>query len=72
MATSPRREPPDLITEEEAGPIVGLTPKTLANKRSNRDPDGPPYLRVSGRAIRYSRKALAAWLDERTVTPGAQ
>ena len=70
--TAPRREPPDLITEEEAGPIVGLTSKTLANKRSSKDPDGPPYVRISGRAIRYSRKALAAWLADRTVDPGAQ
>lgn len=69
-ATAPRREPTDLITEDEAAPLVGLTPKTLSNKRSSKDPDGPPYVRISGRAVRYSRKALAAWLDERTVTPG--
>jgi predicted DNA-binding transcriptional regulator AlpA len=66
------KPPPDLVNEDEAAVMVGLTPKTLQNKRANRDPDGPPYVRVSGRAVRYSRKALQSWLDSRTVTPGAR
>lgn len=64
--------PPDLITDVEAAPIVGLTVKTLRNKRASKDPDGPPYVRISAKAVRYSRKGLQAWVDQRTVTPGAR
>lgn len=68
--TTPRGESPDLVTEDGIAPEVGLSPKTLANMRSRGE--GPPYVRVGGRAIRYSRRAVAAGLAERTVTPGAR
>ena len=55
--TTPRRESPDLVTEDVIAPEVGLSPKTLANMRTNKDPEGPPYVRVGGRAVRYSRRA---------------
>lgn len=58
----------DLMTEIEAAPEIGLKPKTLANLRSRGE--GPPYIRVSRGAVRYSRVALKAWLQERTVVPG--
>lgn len=57
----------DLIRGAECAELTGLTEKTLANMRSRKE--GPPYVRVSRGAIRYSRKAVAAWLDERTVMP---
>jgi predicted DNA-binding transcriptional regulator AlpA len=61
---------PDLVTEVEIAPIVGLSPKTLANMRSRRE--GPPYVRISNRAIRYSRRQVEQWVADRTVTPGAR
>lgn len=66
--TTPRGESPDLVTEVEIAPVVGLSPKTLSNMRSRGE--GPPYVRISGRAIRYSRRAVDAWIDEHTVMPG--
>jgi predicted DNA-binding transcriptional regulator AlpA len=65
--SAPSVQAPDLVTEVEIAPIVGLSPKTLANMRSRRE--GPPYVRVSNRAIRYSRRQVAAWVADRTVTP---
>ena len=58
----------DLIREAEAAALVGLAPKSLANMRSRGG--GPPYIRLSRTAIRYSRRALTDWLKERTVHPG--
>jgi predicted DNA-binding transcriptional regulator AlpA len=59
---------PDLMDSDETGDMLLMSPKTLANKRS-RD-EGPPYIRLSGGAIRYSRTAVLAWLKANTVTPG--
>jgi predicted DNA-binding transcriptional regulator AlpA len=59
----------DLMVAKECSDMVGLTEKALSNMRSRGE--GPPYIRVSRSAIRYSRKAVAAWLAERTVTPGS-
>lgn len=60
---------PDLMTESETAELLSCAPKTLANQRSRRE--GPPYIRLSRGAIRYSRKAVTNWLEERTVIPGS-
>jgi predicted DNA-binding transcriptional regulator AlpA len=57
----------DLLTEAETAPVVRLSPKTLANMRSRGE--GPPYVRISNRAIRYSRRQVERWVADRTVTP---
>ena len=57
----------DLMREDECAHLLDVSPKTLANQRSRRE--GPPYIRLSGRAIRYSRKAVAAWIEQRAVVP---
>ncbi len=58
---------PDLMKDAEAAHMLLMSPKTLANKRSRRE--GPPYVRLSGGAIRYSRAAVLAWIRANTVTP---
>jgi hypothetical protein len=45
---------------------LGVSPRTLERWRAVRR--GPPYIRVSAHAIRYSRQALTDWLASRTVT----
>lgn len=70
MSILTRNESRDLVPPDEIAAMLGLTAKTLENMRGRRE--GPPYVRVSNRAIRYSRHAVAAWLAERTVTPGAR
>ncbi len=57
----------DLMKDDETGGMLLMSPKTLANKRSRGE--GPPYVRLSGGAIRYSRKAVLAWIEQNTVTP---
>lgn len=60
---------PDLMKDQETADMLLMSAKTLANKRSRSE--GPPYVRLSGGAIRYSRKAVLAWIEDNTVTPGA-
>lgn len=61
--------PSDLIKQDEAARMLLQAPKTLANQRSRRDPDGPPYVRLPSGAIRYSRQALQAYIAQNTVIP---
>lgn len=58
----------DLMTPDQAAAELAFSVKTLANQRSRRV--GAPYIRLSGGAIRYSRKAVRAWLEANTVTHG--
>ncbi|MGQ0479710.1 MAG: helix-turn-helix transcriptional regulator [Pseudonocardia sp.] len=58
----------DLMRDHEAAAMLAMAAKTLANKRSRGE--GPPYVRLSGGAIRYSRKAVQRWIEQNTVTPG--
>lgn len=59
---------PDLMRDHEAAHMLDMSPKTLANQRSRGE--GPPFVRLSRGAVRYSRKAVARWVEENTVTPG--
>ena len=68
MSSQPRIAEPasrDLMTTAQVAAELQVAEKTLANQRSRRE--GPPYVRVSGGAIRYSRAALTAWLKGRQV-----
>lgn len=51
----------DLIKPRALAAEWQLTEKTLANWRSQGT--GPPFLKISGGVVRYSRAAVAAWLE---------
>lgn len=60
-----------LLDENDAARLVGLSPATLKSHRKRRT--GPPYMHVGdGKrpAVRYSRHDLVAWAAERRVDPG--
>ena len=63
-----------LLTEEEAAQTLGFTARFLQNRRHRGD--GPRYVRISARAIRYRPEDLAAFAAKlvRTSTsdPGAE
>lgn len=48
-----------LLTESEAAEAIGLTRRFLQNRRNRGD--GPPYVRISSRCIRYEPHVLRAW-----------
>lgn len=64
-----RPQNPDLVDEIEAAAILDVAPGTLSVWRST-GRYGIPFVKV-GRNVRYSRSALAAWLESRTRTTGA-
>jgi hypothetical protein len=59
----------DLLTPDQVATLLHVRPKTLANMRTRRE--GPPYVRVTGGLVRYSRRALTDWLSERATPGGA-
>lgn len=51
----------DFMPEEEVAKFLGITVKTLKNKRAEEAPDiHPPYIRV-GVLTRYPRDAFFKW-----------
>ena len=50
-------------TEEVAQFLGGIKPRTLAEKRTRGD--GPPYLKLSSRMVRYDPAAVRAWAAAR-------
>jgi excisionase family DNA binding protein len=55
---------PDLLEEREAASFLTIPRGTLAVWRST-GRYNIPFIKI-GRSVRYSRKALQAWLDSRT------
>jgi hypothetical protein len=55
-----------LLDEATAARTLGVQPGTLRNWRFRRI--GPAYVKI-GRRPMYRPRALAAWLDRRTVEP---
>jgi predicted DNA-binding transcriptional regulator AlpA len=56
---------PRLLTAEDVAQIIGLSPETLAQWRSQRR--GIPFLKLSRNVVRYRQADLDAWLAERIV-----
>lgn len=54
----------DLLSRKEAAEYLGLSPQTLAVWTSAKR-YGLPTIKV-GRVVRYRRRDLEKWLDERT------
>ena len=52
---------PILLTEKEAGKILGFSIRTLQKWRI--EGQGPHFIRVSARAIRYRREDLDRWIE---------
>ena len=55
--------PGDLIDEKEAAAILAVAVTTLRNWRALRQ--GPPFLKVGRRLVRYRRAELVALLNPR-------
>lgn len=64
-----RPKNPDLVDQTEAAAILDVSPGTLSVWRSS-GRYCVPFLKI-GRKVRYSRKALDAWLESRTRSTGA-
>lgn len=69
LADFVRSRDPDLIDSAPAAEILGVTEGTLSVWRST-GRYGLPFVKV-GRRVKYSRKAIDAWLESRTRNTGA-
>jgi predicted DNA-binding transcriptional regulator AlpA len=58
--------PKILLTEDEAAQLLGFTPRFLQQRRYRGD--GPPFVRISARAVRYRVGDLQGWAAERIRT----
>jgi hypothetical protein len=64
MSDPLRADPDALLTETEVGEILNLSARTLQAWRLRRA--GLKYIQV-GRAVRYRRRDLIAWIDANTI-----
>lgn len=53
-----------MLTEQEAAPLIGVKPQTLAKWRMSGNPDAPSFCRI-GRNCRYKLSTLKAWMAGR-------
>ncbi len=59
-------DPDQLLRQEQAALMLGLTPRCLENWRHRGG--GPSYVRISARCIRYRRSDLHEWVEARLRT----
>ncbi len=59
-------EPPDLMGYAEAARLLAIPVGTLYGWTHRRR---VPFIRIGPRMVRFSRRALQGWLDERAVEP---
>jgi predicted DNA-binding transcriptional regulator AlpA len=57
-----------LLSEQEVSEELGIARQTLANWRSLRQ--GPGFIKLGKRSVRYSREELLKWLEEHRVGSG--
>ncbi len=55
------QEPTSLLTEAQAARLLNFTPRFLQARRARGD--GPPWVSISARAIRYRRSDLLEWIE---------
>ena len=59
--TAPTLLPSPLLTTPQVADWLGLRPQTLDRWRMNGE--GPPFLSINGRAVRYRKADVDAYLD---------
>ena len=59
-ATSP---PDALLNQRQAASLIGVSERTLESWRCRGG--GPPFVKISRRAVRYRRQDIDQWVGER-------
>lgn len=55
------KDPEQLLLTKEAAAVLRMTPRALENWR--RQGNGPPYIRISHRCVRYRVGTLIEWIQ---------
>ena len=58
----------DYLSETQTAKYLNISKKSLQRWRFNRQ--GPPYVKLNAKTIRYRREDLDQWMKERIVTTG--
>ena len=56
------------LSESQTAKYLNLSKKSLQNWRFNRQ--GPPYVKLNMKTIRYQREDLDQWMKDRLVSNG--
>jgi predicted DNA-binding transcriptional regulator AlpA len=68
--TTPTGDLEALRPEREAADFLGVTTRALQKWRMRGT--GPRFVRISGRCVRYRRRDLIAWAEERVKSSTAE
>lgn len=63
MPVNSNLSPSPLLNQRDAASYLSVEPRTLEAWRCRGG--GPPFVRISARAIRYRREDLSRWIEER-------
>ncbi len=61
---------PKLLRQEEAAAMLNVAPRTLEAWRFRGE--GPPWVRISGRCVRYRKSDLLAFIEERLKSSASE
>ena len=78
IALVPHHQPPhsdpigaEFLTAEELARLLGVDPSSVRRWRTASPTQGPPYVRLSDRVVKYRREDVERWLASRRVDPEA-
>ena len=60
---SEKPDPDALLNQAQAAALIGVSERTLECWRWRGD--GPPYVKISRRAVRYRRRDIREWAESR-------
>jgi putative nucleotidyltransferase with HDIG domain len=58
-----------LMTTQELARMLGVDPSSVRRWRTAKPVQGPPFIRMSGRVVKYRREDVERWLDGRRFDP---
>ncbi len=65
----PRGQQP-LLTTADLGEVLGMTRTAIYNMRHRGD--GPRWIRIDARSVRYRPEDVEAWLEERAAATASE
>ena len=58
-----------LMTTEQLARMLGVDPSSVRRWRTSTPVQGPPFIRMSDRVVKYRRADVERWLNSRRVDP---
>jgi hypothetical protein len=62
---------PELMTTQELAQLMRVDPSSVRRWRTAVPMQGPPFIRLSSRVVKYRRDDVERWLADRRVNPEA-